>query len=35
MFATSADPKSVDEMQELLEDSIKGRLVFSHVCRCL
>jgi DNA ligase-1 len=24
MFATSADPKSVDEMQELLEDSIKG-----------
>ena len=24
MFATSADPKTVEEMQELLEESIKG-----------
>ena len=27
MFATSSDPKSVDEMQDLLEESIKGTYV--------
>lgn len=35
MFATSADPKTVEEMQELLEESIKGLvhyIVFT--CRC-
>ena len=35
MFAASSDPKSVDEMQELLEESIKGTLHLIHVWHSL